>query len=365
MPTGTEEALPKSTAVKATVEVPHGIFKLLTREHRRIAALFLRLRVSSDPEVRTRMFPKIRSQLLAHEQRESQLLYPAFMGHAELEEKSRAHEAEARAIEQLLDRLRATSCEDDSWIGMFDELVVVFSRHTEEEEKTSFRVAQRVLGREEAECLEQKYKERATIRMERQSQRESPMATQPQPRSNAKLYDVQQVRREASQSILDGAITADYPLDLRRAHELMNEALASEIVCVLRYRHHEIVAKGIDYPQVAAEFAEHAEDEQRHMMDIATRIDELGGEPDFNPATVAARSTTEYGTAGALTKMIREDLVAERVVIEVYRRLVRWFGNDDPTSRRMFEKILADEEEHASDLADLLADVEARSESGR
>jgi bacterioferritin len=188
------------------------------------------------------------------------------------------------------------------------------------------------------------------------------MAAQPQSQVDAKLYDVEQVRREAKESILKGAVTADYPLDLNRTYQLMNEALAAEILCVLRYRHHQIVAKGIDFPQVAAQFAEHADDEQRHMMSIAARIDELGGDPDFNPSTVTARASTEYGTSDILSKMIEEDLVAERVVIEIYRRLIRWFGNDDPTSRRMFEKILEDEEEHANDLSDLLAAVDPRSE---
>ncbi|HTQ48275.1 MAG TPA: ferritin-like domain-containing protein [Polyangiaceae bacterium] len=193
------------------------------------------------------------------------------------------------------------------------------------------------------------------------------MATQsqPQPQADGNLYDVEQVRREAKESMLKGAVTADYPLDLQRAHQLMNEALAAEILCVLRYRHHQIVAKGIDFPQVAAQFAEHADDEQRHMMAIAERIDELGGDPDFNPSTVTARASTEYGTSDVLSRMIEEDLVAERVVIEIYRRLVRWFGNDDPTSRRMFEKILEDEEEHANDLSDLLAAVDPRSEPSR
>jgi bacterioferritin len=191
------------------------------------------------------------------------------------------------------------------------------------------------------------------------------MATQSEPRTDGQLYDVDQVRREAKESILKGAVTADYPLDLARTYELMNGALAAEILCVLRYRHHQIVAKGIDFPQVAAQFAEHAEDEQRHMMSIAERIDQLGGNPDFNPATVTARASTEYGSSDILSRMIEEDLVAERVVIEIYRHLVRWFGNDDPTSRRMFEKILEDEEEHANDLSDLLAAVDPRSEPSR
>ncbi len=185
------------------------------------------------------------------------------------------------------------------------------------------------------------------------------MATASQPQA---LYDVEQVRRDARESILKGPVTPDYPLDLQRTHELMNQALASEILCVLRYRHHEIIAKGIDYPQVAEQFAEHAQEEFGHMMMIAERIDQLGGDPDFNPATVVERSATEYGSSDVLTKMIEEDLVAERVVIEIYRKLIHWFGSGDPTSRIMFEKILADEEDHANDLSDLLAAVDPRTE---
>jgi bacterioferritin len=185
------------------------------------------------------------------------------------------------------------------------------------------------------------------------------MTIQTQAGSN-NLYDVAQIRRDAKQSMLKGAVTADYPLDLARTYALLNEALAAEILCVLRYRHHQVVAKGIDNPQVAAEFAEHADDEQRHMMHIAERIDQLGGDPDMNPATVVQRASTEYGTTDTLTKMIQDDLVAERVVIEIYRKLIQWFGNADPTSRRMFEKILADEEEHANDLSDLLASIDPR-----
>lgn len=176
------------------------------------------------------------------------------------------------------------------------------------------------------------------------------------------LYDVEKVRREARQSIEEGAVTKDYPLDLGRAVSLLNEALATEIVCVLRYRHHEVTAKGIDSPQVAAEFAEHAEVEQKHMMALAERIDQLGGNPELDPALVAKRSATEYGKATTLTDMVKDDLVAERVVIEIYRRLVGWFGNGDPTTRRLVEQILADEEEHANDLADLLAAIDPGAE---
>jgi bacterioferritin len=188
------------------------------------------------------------------------------------------------------------------------------------------------------------------------------MATQTQPRDTKKLFDVDQIRRDARQSMLKGAVTVDYPLDLERTYELLNQALATEILCVLRYRHHQIIAKGIDFPQVAAEFEEHAKDEFEHMMAIAERVDQLGGNPDFNPATVLARASTEYGESDVLAKMIEEDLIAERVAIEVYRQLVRWFGQDDPTSRRMIERILADEEDHANDLSDLLSTVNARSD---
>lgn len=179
-----------------------------------------------------------------------------------------------------------------------------------------------------------------------------------------KLYDVNQIRADAKKDIEDGPVTPDYKLDLKETYQLMNEALASEILCVLRYRHHQVIAKGIDFPQVAAEFAEHAAAEHEHMMMIAERIDQLGGDPDFNPATVITRSSTEYGSQGPsvpLDQLIKEDLIAERVVIEIYRKLIQHFGPEDPTSRRMFEKILEDEEEHANDLADLLAAVDPRS----
>ena len=178
------------------------------------------------------------------------------------------------------------------------------------------------------------------------------------PTAGKRLYEVEKVRRQAQESIQKGAVTEDYPLDLKRAHELLNEALAAEILCVLRYRHHQIVAKGIDYPQVAAEFAEHAAAEERHMMALAERIDQLDGNPDFDPATVAMRSATEYGKGASLAEMITEDLIAERIVIEIYRKLVTWFGNADPTTRRLLEQILADEEEHANELASLLASID-------
>jgi bacterioferritin len=188
------------------------------------------------------------------------------------------------------------------------------------------------------------------------------MAIQSEPSTGGRLYDVEQVRRDAQASVLRGPVTPDYPLDLQRTYELLNEALAAEILCVLRYRHHQIHAKGINYPQVAEQFEEHAEDEQKHMLAIAERIDQLGGDPDFNPATVTKRASTEYGGGDALTKMIEDDLVAERVVIEIYRKLIHWFGHDDPTSRVMLEGILADEEDHANELSDLLSALDPRAQ---
>ena len=168
------------------------------------------------------------------------------------------------------------------------------------------------------------------------------------------VYDIEEIKRQAKDAISNGSMTQDYPLDTREACELLNAALATEIMCVLRYRHHQIIAKGIDRPQVSAEFEEHAQDEERHMMMIAERINQLGGNPDFNPGTVAQRTATDYGLGRDLLKLIEEDLISERIAIMVYRKLIDWFGSKDPTTRRMLEEILQDEEEHADDLSDLL-----------
>ena len=169
------------------------------------------------------------------------------------------------------------------------------------------------------------------------------------------IYNLNEIKNLARQSINTGSVTQDYPLDIEEACQLLNSALATEIMCVLRYRHHQIIAKGIDRPQVAAEFQEHAADEERHMMMIAERINQLGGNPDFNPATVSQRTATEYGVGRDLLKLIEEDLIAERIAIMVYRKLIDWFGSKDPTTRRMLEEILKDEEDHADDLSDLLS----------
>lgn len=167
-------------------------------------------------------------------------------------------------------------------------------------------------------------------------------------------FNLAEIKRLARQSLDKGALTQDYPLNLEKVYAVLNDALATEIMCVLRYRHHQIIAKGIDRPQIAAEFQEHADDEQRHMMMIAERINQLGGNPDFNPATVMSRTATEYGTGCDLLKLVEEDLIAERIAIMVYREMIEWFGVSDPTTRRMLEEILKDEEDHADDLADLL-----------
>lgn len=167
-------------------------------------------------------------------------------------------------------------------------------------------------------------------------------------------YSLAEIKALAKKSIEEGAVTEDYPLDREQAYKHLNAALATEIMCVLRYRHHQIVAKGINRPQVAAEFAEHADDEQRHMMMIAERINQLGGNPDFNPATILQRTATDYSNEDDLLEMIKEDLIAERIAIMTYREMIKWFGAGDPTTRRMLEVILQDEEDHADDLADLL-----------
>ena len=178
--------------------------------------------------------------------------------------------------------------------------------------------------------------------------------------TDSSVIDVKTVRANALKHLDQGAVTDDYPLDVEQACALLNGALASEILCVMRYRHHQIAASGINFLEVSAEFKEHAENEEAHMLQIAERINQLGGDPVFNPANITARSATEYGNAGDLLSMIREDLVAERVAIEVYRKLIAWFGNGDPTTRRMLESILEDEEEHANDLSDLLKKMALR-----
>ena len=172
------------------------------------------------------------------------------------------------------------------------------------------------------------------------------------------LTDIQTIRDRARQEIESGAVTQDYSLDKEQVIKVLNEALATEIVCVLRYRFHYYMASGIHKEGAAAEFLEHSNEEQRHADMLAERIKQLGGKPQMNPAIVAQTSHSEYVEGTSLEDMLREDLVAERIAIQTYREMVAFFGEKDPTSRRMMEEILAVEEEHADDIADLLFAVE-------
>ena len=166
--------------------------------------------------------------------------------------------------------------------------------------------------------------------------------------------DVEAIRKRARKKIQDGAVTDAYKGDVDKTIDILNDALATEIVCVLRYMHHYFMATGVHAMSVRNEFKEHADAEREHADLIADRIQQLGGKPDFNPKNLLERSASQYVEGASLADMVREDLVAERIVIEVYSDMIRHFGNNDPTTRTMVEKILRDEEEHASDLSDLL-----------
>jgi len=166
--------------------------------------------------------------------------------------------------------------------------------------------------------------------------------------------DVEEIRNRARRKIEEGAVTQAYKGDVEKTIEILNEALATEIVCVLRYMHHYFMATGVHAMSVRDEFKEHADAEREHADLIADRIQQLGGKPDFNPKSLLERSASQYVEGSNLSEMIKEDLIAERVVIEVYTEMIRYFGDDDPTTRVLIEKILRDEEEHASDLSDLL-----------
>ncbi|HEX8963984.1 MAG TPA: ferritin-like domain-containing protein [Rhodocyclaceae bacterium] len=178
--------------------------------------------------------------------------------------------------------------------------------------------------------------------------------------NQASLTDVQALRDRARQQIADGAVTAGYKADREVVLKLLNEALATELVCVLRYRRHHFMARGITSRSIADEFMVHAQEEQDHADQIAERIVQLGGEPDFSPRDLAGRSHSEYVEGASLEDMIAEDLVAERIAIDSYRGVIQYLGDKDPTSRRMMEEILAKEEEHADELADLLQDFPPR-----
>jgi bacterioferritin len=168
------------------------------------------------------------------------------------------------------------------------------------------------------------------------------------------LTDVKTLRKRARQHIERGAVTDGYTADRETVLKLLNEALATEIICVLRYRRHHFMASGLEAQSVAAEFLQHANEEQGHADQIAARIVQLGGEPNFSPDGLSTRSHAEYVEGSDLIDMIKEDLVAERIAIDSYREMVTYCGNEDPTTRRMLEGILAVEEEHAEDLVSML-----------
>ena len=169
------------------------------------------------------------------------------------------------------------------------------------------------------------------------------------------ISDVKSLRERARHHIEQGAVSETYIGDAARTIEILQTVLATELVCVLRYTQHSIVATGIASEGVKAEFAQHAKEEQEHAMAVAERINQLGGEPDFNPTGLATRSASEYSTGSDLVAMIKENLIAERIAVDHYRELIRFFADDDPATRAMLESILAVEEEHASDMLDLLA----------
>ena len=172
------------------------------------------------------------------------------------------------------------------------------------------------------------------------------------------IKQIQEIRDRARKQITEGAVTDDYKLDRKQVIGILNEALATEIVCVLRYKFHYFMATGIHSQAVKAEFKEHADEEQEHADQIAERIKQLGGKPEMNPSSLMSRSHSEYKEGTSLADMIREDLIAERIAIESYREIIQFLGDKDPTSKRLMEHILAKEEEHADEMADLLFAVE-------
>jgi bacterioferritin len=168
------------------------------------------------------------------------------------------------------------------------------------------------------------------------------------------LTDVKTLRERARKNIASGGVTFTYRGDVKKTIDILQSVLATEIVCVLRYTMHAVSATGISSEGVKAEFAQHAKEEAQHMNQVAERINQLGGKPDFNPTGLATRAVSEYGTAGNLIEMIKENLIAERIAVDHYRELIRYFGNDDPGTRSLMEGILTVEEEHANDMHDLL-----------
>ncbi len=168
------------------------------------------------------------------------------------------------------------------------------------------------------------------------------------------VSDIQELRRRAREHMQQGAVTSAYTADVNTVIRILNEVLATELVCVLRYKRHYYMATGIHAQAVAEEFLEHANEEQRHADLAAERITQLGGEPNFDPEGLAMRSHSQYAEGTTLLDMVREDLVAERIAVESYTEIIRYLGNDDPTTRRMMEIISSKEEEHADDMKKIL-----------
>ncbi|HEX6310184.1 MAG TPA: ferritin-like domain-containing protein [Acidimicrobiia bacterium] len=169
--------------------------------------------------------------------------------------------------------------------------------------------------------------------------------------------DIERIRREAREHLDQGAITDAYGADRERVIDVLNTVLATELVCVLRYKRHYYMASGLNAAPVAAEFLQHANDEQGHADQVAMRITQLDGEPNFDPDGLATRSHADYVEGETLLDMVREDLVAERIAIGSYQEIARWLGDDDPTTRNLIESILAVEEEHADDLLSILQEL--------
>jgi len=168
------------------------------------------------------------------------------------------------------------------------------------------------------------------------------------------IADVKKIRERARNQMQAGAVTGGYKADQHQVSNVLNEVLATEIVCALRYKCHYYMAKGINSDSVRAEFLQNANEEQQHADWVAERIVQIGGEPNFDPQSLTSRSHAEYKPCDSLTDMIKEDLVAERIAVESYSEIIRWLGNDDPTSRVLMEQILKTEEEHADDMKTLL-----------
>jgi len=174
------------------------------------------------------------------------------------------------------------------------------------------------------------------------------------------LSDIKTIRSRARKHIEEGPVTEGYRADRETVLRLLNEALATELVCVLRYKAHYYLAQGLNSEAAKTEFLEHATDEQLHADQIAERITQLNGKPNFSPEGLSGRSHSEYAEGSSIEEMLKEDLIAERIAIESYSEMIRYLGDDDPTTRRLMEEILAKEEEHADDLASLLENKTAR-----